>query len=76
MNESYKCTKCGKNLPIGQSYVLVHVEIADKPVADYHLHIECFRKSLNNNSSLFNKLTILELMKKLEGENESYQRTT
>ena len=71
MNERYKCEKCGKALPIGQSYVLIHIEIADKPVADYHFDIECFRKSLKTNSSIFGKIITLELMKKIKEGSES-----
>jgi hypothetical protein len=57
-------------LPIGKSYVLVHVSIADKPVVNYRLHVKCFTDSLRDNSSLLDKMAVIKLGKSLEEGSE------
>jgi hypothetical protein len=71
MSEDYECEKCHMPLPVGKIYVCVHVAIADKPVGDYRLHVECFLKSIRDDSSLFDKMTVIELAKILEEGSES-----
>jgi hypothetical protein len=70
LSEGYRCEKCQKPLPIGKSYVWVHVEIADKPADDFRMHVECFRGSIKEDSSLFGKMTVVKLMKKIEEGSE------
>jgi hypothetical protein len=61
------CEKCKKPLPLS-SYVLVHVEIGDKVADDFRFHVDCFKDSIKEDSRLFDRMTVITMMKDLDGD--------